>query len=198
LTNYFGPAYALSLAVCLQRLPHEKTITHPSFVARIFIALQYLTRMKKENRLPVPVGQHIGDVSEYLEKIWSQHKVIDSKESQEKVETIYNSAENDVINVISEKTQPFSEFLKTNQEERRKIHGLGSFEYVERQVFSVSDVAENFESGIPVATDPRILYNAFISHKSQEMFQDPRLRTFILESLKKWHLKKAWLGASSR
>lgn len=198
LTNYFGPAYALSLAICLQRLPHEKTITHPSFVARIFIALQYLTRMKKENKLPIPVGQHIGDVFEYLEKIWSQHKGIDTTESQEKVEAIYDNAEDGVINVISEKTQPFSEFLKRNQEERRIAHERGGFEYVERQVLSVSDVAEYFEAGIPVAADPRILYNAFISHKSQEMFQDPPLRTFILESLKKWHLKNAWLKSTSR
>jgi len=64
-------------------------------------------------------------------------------------------------------------------------------------VLSVGDVVEYFEAGIPVATDPRILFNTFTSPKSQERVHDPRLRIFIVESLKKWHIKNAWSAAKA-
>ena len=197
IVNYFGPAYALSLATYLQRFPHEKTVSHPSFVARIFIALQYLVKVKKENKLPSPVSYHTSDVFEYLKKVWSQQKEADTAQVQEQVETVYNAAEQRVIDVISEKAQPFSKFLTTNEEQRKTMHARGGFEYVENQVLSVGDVLEYFEAGIPVAADPRILFNTFTSRKSQEMIHDPRLRTFIVESLKKWHIKNAWSAAKA-
>lgn len=197
IVNYFGPAYALSLSTYLQRFPHERSISHPSFVARIFIALQYLTRMKKQKILPLPISEYVTDVFDYLNKVWSQHKEVITAPVQDEVEEIYSTAEEEVVNVISEKTQPFSEFLTENEENRRKIHARGGFEFVENQVLSVSDVIEYFEAGIPVAADPRIVFNAFISRKSQEMIHDPRLRIYIVESLKKWHLKKAWLATKA-
>jgi hypothetical protein len=197
LVNYFGPAYALSLAIYLQRFPHERTVSHPSFAARIFIALQYLTRMKQESKLPTPIGEHASDLFEYLEKIWNQHKTIDTSEVQEKVEEIYNGAEQGVISVISEKSQPFSEFLIKSQEERRKVHERGGFQYAENQILSASDVENYFDAGIPVAADPRTVFNAFLSQRSPAMFHDPRLRTFIVESLKRWHLKRAWRATVS-
>jgi hypothetical protein len=197
IVNYFGPAYALSLATYLQRFPHEKTVSHPSFVARIFIALQYLVKMKKENKLPPPVSHHTSDVFDYLREVWSQHKEVDTAQVQDQVETVYNTAEQGVIEVISEKTQPFSEFLITNEEQRKTIHARGGFEYVENQVLSVSDVLEYFEAGIPVAADPRILFNTFTSRKSQERVHAPRLRIFIVESLKKWHIKNSWSAAKA-
>ena len=124
-------------------------------------------------------------------------KKVDATEVQEKVEAVYNNAEQGIIDVISEKTKTFSEFLTENDKERIRIHKVGGFEYVERQIFSISDVSEYFKAGIPVAADPRVVFNAFISGKSREMSRDPRLRTFIIESLKKWHVKNAWLDAKA-
>lgn len=195
LVNYFGPAYALSLATYLQRYPHKKTFSHPSFSSRIFIALQYLTKIEKGKKLPWPVCDKVKDVFEYLMEVWGQHKEVDTKEVQEQVELVYNTAEQDVIRVISEKTLPFSEFLTENEEKRNEVHSKGGFEYAENQVLSVSDVTEYFGAGMPVAADPRVLFNAFISRESQKMFNDPRLRIFIVESLKKWHIKKVWSKA---
>ena len=197
IVNYFGPAYALSLATYLQRFPHVKTVSHPSFAARIFIALQYLTKVTKENTLPSPVSDRTSDVFDYLMKVWNQHKEVDTATVQEEVEAVYNAAEQRVINVLSEKTQPFSEFLTKNEKERKTIHKKGGYQYVEKQVLSVSDVLEYFEAGIPVAADPRVLFNAFISHKSQERMLDSPLRIFIIQSLKKWHIKNAWSAAKT-
>lgn len=197
IVNYFGPAYALSLATYLQRFPHEKTVSHPSFVARIFIALRYLVKMQEENRLPLPVKRNTSDVFEYLNKVWSEHKEIDTAQVQEQVGTVYDAAEQRVIDVISEKTQPFSEFLTKNEEKRKRVHKRGGFHFIENQVLSVRDVQDYFEAGIPVATDPRILFNAFTSRRSQEMTRDPRLRIFIVESLKKWHIRNAWAAAKA-
>lgn len=196
IVNYFGPAYALSLATYLQGCPHETTFSHPSFTARIFIVLQYLAKMKKDNKLPLLSG-HISDLFDYLLKVWNEYKKVDTTQVQEEVEAVYNNAQQGIKDVISEKTQTFSEFLTENEKERRKIHGLGGFEYVEKQVLSISDVWEYFKAGIPVAADPRIVFNAFISRKSREMIRDPRLRAFIIESLKKWHVKNAWLDAKA-
>lgn len=197
IVNYFGPAYALSLATYLQRFPHEKTVTHPSFVARIFIALRYLTEIKKQNELPLPLSQHISDVFDYLSDVWSQHKEVDRDKVKDQVEKVYDNAAQGVIDVISEKAQPFSEFMKKNEEKRTATHKAGGFEYVEKQVLSVSDVVEYFQAGIPVAADPRVVFNAFTSRRHQKMVHDPRIRIFIVESLKKWHLKKAWLAAKA-
>ena len=73
IVNYFGPAYALSLATYLQGCPHETTFSHPSFTARIFIALQYLSRMKKDNKLLLS-SNHISDLYDYLLKVWDEYK----------------------------------------------------------------------------------------------------------------------------
>jgi len=196
--NYFGPAYALSLATYLQRFPHEKTISHPSFTSRIFIALQYLKKTQEAKKLPLPVSNHIADVFDYLKRIWDQHKEADPLEVQEQVAKIYDSAEKDVKEIISEKAQPFAEFLSQNEKKRQEVFQKGGFEYIENQVLSVSDVADYFRAGIPTAADPRIVFNSFISRQSQEMINDPKAHIFVKESLKKWHLKNAWVEAKGQ
>jgi len=196
--NYFGPAYALSLATYLQRFPHEKTISHPSFTSRIFIALQYLKRMQEAKKLPLPVSNHIVDVFDYLKRVWDQHKETDSLEVQEQVAKIYDSAERSVQEMISEKAMPFAEFLSQNETKRQEAFKKGGFEFIENQVLSVDDVTDYFRAGIPAAADPRIIFNSFISRQSQEMINDPKAHIFVKESLKKWHLKKAWTEAKDQ
>jgi hypothetical protein len=111
------------------------------------------------------------------------------------VEKIYNSVENDVRHVISEKTSPFVDFLLETEKRRQEIFKSTEVDYPEREIPSVSDVIEYFEDGIPIAVEPRILFNSFISQRYQKMSADPALGIFITESLKKWHIKKAWFAA---
>jgi hypothetical protein len=191
--NYFGPAYALSLATYLQKFPHEKTVSHPSFASRIFITLKYLEKMQEEKMLPSPSSEHVVDVFGYLTKVWDEHKESDSLEVQEQVSKIYDTAEKDVKELIAEKTKPFSSFLMETEKRRREVHEKAGFEFAENQVLSVSDVIEYFEAGIPAAADPRVVFNSFISKRYQHMINDRRINLFIKESLKKWHLKNAWL-----
>jgi hypothetical protein len=196
--NYFGPAYALSLATYLQKYPHEKTISHLSFISRIFIALQYLERAQREKNLPPPVGQHVTDVFEYLKNVWDQHKEADPREVQEQVAKIYDGTEGKVKKLMSGATDPFAEFLSKTEKKRLEAFKKGGFEFAENQTLSISDVMEYFQAGIPAAADPRIIFNAFTSRKSQNMIHDPKTRIFIVESLKKWHLKNAWSEAKAR
>ena len=195
ITNFFGPAYAMSLATYLQRFPYEVSISHPSFSSRIFIALQYLTILQSESRLPQQVGSHVSKVFHYLKDIWDQHKAINAKDVQETVETIYNSAEGDIRRVISEKTKPFVDFLLEIERKRKEVLDSTDVDYPEREILSISDVVEYFEHGIPIAADPRILFNSFMSEAYQKMATEPALNIFITESLKKWHVKNAWLRA---
>jgi hypothetical protein len=195
MTNYFGPAYAMSLATYLQRFPYGESISHPSFSARIFIALQYLTKLQKENRLPSAVARHISDVFTYLKKVWNQHRGLNLTDVEELVEKVYNSVENDVKAVISEKTSTFEDFLLDTVAARQKIPKAIDVYYPEKEIPSVSDVIEYFEDGIPIAVEPRILFNSFLSERYQKISADPALRIFVIESLKKWHLRKAWLAA---
>ena len=193
ITNYFGPAYAMSLATYLQRFPYGESISHPSFSARIFIALQYLIRLQKENRLPV--ARHISDVFTYLKTVWDQHRALNLTDVQDLVEKVYNSTEDDVRRVISEKASPFVDFLLETEKRRQEIFKSARVDYPERETPSVSDVTEYFEDGIPIAVEPRILFNSFISQRYQKISADPALQIFITESLKKWYIKKGWFAA---
>lgn len=196
--NYFGPAYALSLATYLQKYPHGKTISHLSFISRIFIALQYLEKTLEERKLPPPIDQHVKDVLEYLKSVWDQHKTEDPREVQEQVAKIYKDTEGRVKKIMSRHVHPFAEFLTENERKRLDAFKKGGFEFVENQTLSISDVTEYFQAGIPAAADPRVIFNSFVSRNSQDKIRDPKIRIFIVESLKKWHLKNAWSEARKR
>lgn len=198
IVNYFGPAYALSLATYLQKYPHEKTVSHPSFVSRIFIALKYLNKMQEEKKLPLPTCSHIVDVYNYLSNVWNEHKEADSQEVLEQVGQVYDAAQDGVKELIRKKTEPFAEFLLKNQNARDESFKISGYKFSEEQVLSISDVMEYFDSGIPAAADPRIIYNSFISKNRQDMINDRKTCFFIKESIKKWYLKDRWKQAKLR
>jgi hypothetical protein len=196
--SYFGPAYALSLATYLQKYPHKKSITHLSFVSRIFITLQYLEKAQKEKKLPSPLDENMKGIIEYLKKVWNQHKTEDTSEIQKQVAQIYEDTEARVKTIMRKYVSPFAEFLEENKKRRLDALNKGGFEFVENQTLSISDVKEYFQAGIPVAADPRVVFNSFISSNIQDMVRDAKIRIFITESLKKWHLKNAWSAVKSR
>jgi len=195
LTKFFGPAYTISLATYLQRFPYEVSISHPSFSSRIFIALRYLTELQNEGKLPSPLSEQIPSVFLYLKDIWDKHKTVDAKDVQKSVEIIYSNTGADIRQIILEKTLPFVDFLLKTEEKRQKAFKSTAVDFTENEISSISDVAEYFSHGIPIAADPRILFNAFVSESYQEMATSPELNIFIKESLKKWHIKNAWLKA---
>jgi hypothetical protein len=197
--NFFGPAYALSLANYLQKYPHDKTVSHPSFVSRIFIALKYLEHEQDEEKLPLPTFNHVDDVFDYLKRVWDEHKETDPEEVREEVSDVYDTAERSIKKLIAERDKPFSEFLTANEKERLKVFEKKSnLKFSENQFLSVSDVMKYFEYGIPAAADPRVVFNSFISTGRQEILNERKTNIFIKESLKKWHLKKEWMQAKER
>lgn len=195
--NYFGPVYALSLAIYLQKYPHKKSPSHLSYVSRILIALQYLEKAEQQNNLPTPTDQHVKDLREYLNGVWEQHKSEDPADIREQVPRIYKETEEKVRKLMSKRVLPFAEFLSQNNKKRQNAFDTGGFEFVENQTLSIGDVMEYFRAGIPAAADPRIIFNSFISRLSREMIDDAKVRIFIAESVKKWHLKNAWSAAKA-
>lgn len=190
--NFFGPAYARSLISYLQRFPYKESVTHPSFCARILIALQYLMKIE-EAGLPVSLSNSVSKTFAELKEMWNKHKSIDALDIQEQVTQIYERAEKSVTQVISKKTKPFLNFLRDVEQERRNAFKITDVKYVEKEVCSISDVIDYFQSGIPIAADPRILFNSFLSEKYRAAEVFPILKIFVVESLKKWYIKQAWL-----
>lgn len=191
MTNFFGPAYALSLTAYLQRFPYLEAITHPDFCARLYVSLLYLTKlMNANNQLPPPMNQHIIQAFEYVKSVWDRHKHY-APTVQDLAEKIYNTTEQSIKQVILEKTQPFFELLLNTEKERSKVPKSSEVNYKE-EVLSVSDVLEHYKYGIPVAANPRILFNSFIS---KPYLEKGPITAFITQSLKKWHIKKSWFRA---
>lgn len=192
MTNFFGPAYAVSSAAYLQRFPYLEAITHPDFCARLYVSLLYLTKLMNVNdQLPRPLNKHIVEAFEYVRGVWDQFRHY-APEVQDLAERIYNSTEQSVKRVISEKTQSFLDLLLNTGKERRRVAGSAGLDYSEKEVLSVSDILEYYEYGIPVVANPRILFNSFIS---KPYLEKGLSTTFITQSLKKWHIKKTWFKA---
>jgi len=190
ITNFFGPAYATSLATYLQRFPYLETISHPDFCARLYTSLLYLTGlMNINNQLPLPINTHITEAFQYVNDIWHQYRRY-APEVQDIAEKIYTSTERDVKRVILEKTQPFLELLLNTEKQRRRVLESTHLDYPQKEILSISDVLEYYERGIPIAVNPRILFNSFIS---KAYLRNGPGTIFITQCLKKWHIKKMWL-----
>jgi hypothetical protein len=189
-TNFFGPAYAASSAIYLKKFPHSEAVSHPHFVARLYSSLLYLTRLMNEDDLPILFKEHVNQTFDYVKNVWDKYK--HQAPEVQKIEEINNIAEQSVIKTISRKTKTFLDLLLTTEDERLKAYKLSAEDYLEKEVLSIEDVLEFYKQGIPVAVNPRILFNSFIS---RNFLQGRISKTFITESLKKWHIKKTWSEA---
>lgn len=192
ITNFFGPAYAISSAAYLQRFPYLEALTHPDFCARLYVSLLYLTDLINANdQLPSPMNKHVVEAFEYVKDVWNRHRHY-APEVQDLVEKIYSSTKLDIKKVISEKAQPFVDLLLNIEKDRKRVSRSPALDYLGDERLSISDVLEYYEDGIPVAVGPRILFNSFIS---KSYFRKGPSTVFITQSLKKWHLKKTWFKA---
>jgi len=189
LMHFFGPAYAASTAIYLMRFPHIDALSYPHFIARLFSSLLYLTNLVDGNaKLPVGFKEHVTQTFKYVEKVWDQYRRQEGV-VQKEVEDIYNAVEDNLRKTISSKTSTFSDLLLKSQDDRLKAFKMPDEEYVAREVMSVEDVLEFYGKGIPIAANPRILFNSFIA--SRFLVQGINLN-FVRESLKKWYMKKIW------
>lgn len=187
-TNLFGPAYATSLASYLYRYPHEETLSHPHFIVRLYTCSKYLADLMRRKDLPSPLDKGVHDAIGYIEQVQSRHEDI-VKEIGEQIDKIYDKTCDSIINVISEKTKPFTSFIQDVERERKSISNVSPKEYPSKEVFSISDVQLCYDLGIPVAAHPKVLFNSFISRK----YLTEGVNTlFVKESLKKWYASKTW------
>lgn len=186
---YFGPAFAVSSAVYLERFPHPQALSHPSFISRLYASLLYLTHlMEVSEKLPLSLQAQVKEAFQYVKMVWDKHKT-KLHESQESIGKIYDEIENPLVKHISKRATSFQDFIRSQEEKRTKSFGLSPEDYVEKTVFSIEDVKEYYKHGIPIAADPRILFNSFIS---KQFFEEGVIKTFITQSLRKWYLQNAW------
>lgn len=189
MTNFFGPAYATSLATYLYRHPHEAAISYPDFAVRLYISSLYLLKLKEMEKLPEPTRQHVKEASGYIDRVLDQHESRVQAVKKD-ADAIVEKTERPVGEIMSKKTQPFVDFIHEMELGKKEIVNIAEKEYLRKEVLSVSDVLEYYEQGIPVAADPRVLFNSFISKK---YLMDELNVLFVKESLKKWYVKKAWV-----
>ncbi len=188
-TNFFGPAYATSLATYLYRHPHEEAISYPDFAGRLYISSLYLSKLKEMRELPASTKDQVKEASEYIEKVLNQHESR-VKTVKKDADAIVEKTERPIDEIMSRKTQPYVDFMKEIELRRKKRVKIAEKDYLRKEVLSVSDVLEYYKHGIPAAADPRVLFNSFISKR----FLMDRLNIlFVKESLKKWYVEKAWV-----
>jgi hypothetical protein len=188
-TEFFGPAYAASLASYLYLHPHEEAVTHPHFAIRLYTSSRYLYDLRElKESLPPPINMQVNETLEYIKKVQDQHKEVIEEVSKD-IDRIYDLAKLPIQRLIAEKTQSFTALIRNIEQERQNTIKLPAEEFPERQTFSIDDVQRYYELGIPVAANPRVLFNSFISEKYLEKGVST---IFVKESLKKWHVREFW------
>lgn len=187
---FFGPAFAASSAVYLERFPHPKALSHPDFISRVYLSLLYLTDLIEDSEeLPTPLAKQVDETFGYVETVWKRYKA-KSPGIQENVEKIFSATKQRMIENLSRKTKTFVDFVISKREERSEAFKASPEDYIEKEVLSIDDIQEHYKHGIPVAASPRILFNSFVSKRFLE--EEKIVNKFITLSLKRWYLKNQW------
>jgi hypothetical protein len=188
-TEFFGPAYAASLASYLYSHPHEEAVTHPHFAVRLYISSRYLNQLEKvKESIPPPINTQISETLRYIEQVQNQHQEV-VEEVKKDVDSIYDQTRPLIQRLITKKTQPFTELMQEIEQRRRNTMKLPAEKFPEKQILSTDDVQRYYKLGIPVAANPRVLFNSFISGEYLRGGVDT---LFIKESLKKWYVREFW------
>ena len=189
MTHFFGPVYTASTANYLMRFPHLASFSHPHFIARLYSSLLYLTGLMDCKELPVRISTAVSETFNYVNLVWNQYRKQET-EVQEEVGKIYNTVETDLADLISRKTQSFLDLLLNVEKDRLEVFDKSIEEdYIENEIFNIEDVLDFYEKKIPIAANPRILFNSFISSR---FLVEGVSRNFVTESLKKWYMRKVW------
>jgi hypothetical protein len=202
LMHYFGPAYCMSSAFYLSRFPYHEALSHPHYILRLYESLLYLGELEENQELPQPLLERLKETRTFVNTAFLQFK--DSHLNKEvtpemllQIEEIYKCTKDKIQMQISAKTPTFKDLVIKSEAERKNTKDLKPSEFIEREIFSIKDVMEYYALGMPIAANPRILFNSFISKSFLDSDAQQKVLIFIRESLKKWHVKKAWLNTPS-
>lgn len=188
-TEFFGPAYATSLASYLYLHPHEEAVTHPHFAVRLYTSSKYLHELTElKQSLPPPINTQVVEALEYIKEVQERNREVIEEVSKD-IDRIYELTKRPIQKLIAEKTQPFTVLIRNIEQERKNTMKLPVEEFPEGQIFSIDDVQRYYRRGIPVAANPRVLFNSFISN---EYLRKGVNTLFVKESLKKWYVRESW------
>ncbi len=169
--TFFGPVYAVSLARYHERFPGGGGVSHPHQGPRLFALLKYLgDMMKQKDVFPNAVQGIISTAFDITSGIWTQYSR-ERMESQDQVSSVYSEIKEPCLQLFQSK-------------------GIEAFETSARNDaragITFAETIRYFELGIPVSSDPRMLFNALLVSKIE-----PR-PIYVTESLKKWYLSTLW------
>ena len=188
-TKFFGPAYATSLASYLYLHPHEEAVTHPHFAVRLYTSSKYLDELiERKESLPEPINAQIFEATEYIKEVLDRNSEVIERVGKE-IDRIYELTKQPIQKLIAQKTQPFLVLIRNTEQERKDTMKLPLEEFPGEQIFSIKDVQRYYELGIPVAANPRVLFNSFIA---AEYLGKEVNSLFVTESLKKWYVREFW------
>jgi len=186
--NIFGPAYATSLVSYLSRYPHEETLSHPHFIARLYTCFRYLSELVKSKKLPSPLDTEAQEAMKYVEEFQGRYEDT-LEEIKKQLDHIYEKTHDAIIENVARKTKPFVSFVQEMANNKKQTEYLSPKDFPKKEVFLTEDVQRYYDLGIPIAAHPKILFNSFISKK----YLDREVNTlFIQESLKKYYVRQKW------
>lgn len=139
-TKLFGPAYTTSLASYLYLHPHEEAITHPHFAVRLYASSRYLYELTEfQDALPSPINTQVVEARGYIDNVLKRNEEEVEAVSKD-IDRIYEETKKPIQKMIARKTQPFSVFIRNNEQERRNAMNSQAEEFPKRQIFNISDV----------------------------------------------------------
>lgn len=187
-SSFFGPAYATALVSYLSRYPHEETLSHPHFIVRLYTCYSYLVNLVASRKLPAPLGKEVQEALEYIGTFQAPFEDM-LQDIKEPLKGIFEKTNEAILENISSKTKPFAALMQDLEQTKKGVKFLSPKEYSKKEVFLTTDVQEYYSLGIPVAAEPRVLFNSFIAKN----YIDKSINTlFVQESLKKYYVRKKW------
>jgi hypothetical protein len=187
-SHLFGPAYAMSLVSYLSRYPHEETLSHPHYAVRLYACFRYLIELVESKKLPSPLNEEVYGAMKYVEEF--QRLSEELEEIQEQLNEIYEKTCAPILGIISGKTKPFASRIEDLQNKKKEATRLSPKEYPLKEIFLTTDVQNYYDWGVPIAAEPKVLFNSFISKKYVDRGIDA---LFVRESLKRYHVRRRWL-----
>jgi hypothetical protein len=169
--TFLGPVYAVSLAKYHQRFPIRESISHPGQAARLYGLLQLLQDMLDVKANFSNTIQRVFERSfKIVDDIWLPYRT-ENREIQEQVQGVYEKTQKQMADFHhSMGVKPFSELVANGSPVSLEFDKILSY----------------VQSGIPLAAEPRILFNALVVAAPDIKYQ------YVAESLKKWHLWSSW------
>ena len=170
----YGPAYALALASYHRKHPGGRGETHPVEPARLYALVNFTADLKEAaGSDSTPLKEHIQRAYDKLSKYYTKVRE-DSRYEQREVDDVYNGIKTSITAYLEKRGIPiFTKFVKKYDAK------TGKYEPDFKTLVGMA------EDEIPMAVDPRIMYNTIIEHGDNTSL-------LIRESLKRWKVRSNW------